>query len=121
MKDKDFSEIIKLIRTNGVGFVKCYFRSGLYPEDLLDSASDYKEWRIDFSDGINYLGSLYTTTEEFGDHDTDPKNEKIVSECTLYLGKMGELKRDICLYLSFYPGLLIQGECIIATQSLNLE
>lgn len=70
MQKKDMSEIVEILRTNGVGFLNCFFRSSqsLVIDDEDEEALDTsKEWFIDFSDGKNYLGSVSLPA----DHEVD--------------------------------------------------
>jgi hypothetical protein len=73
MKTKDFSEVSKLIINNGVGVAKLYFKISLplgpfcsflikgklkAPWFEKDYKSRAKNVSINFSDGVNYLGTL---------------------------------------------------------------
>ncbi len=111
MQVKDFSGIEKILRTNGVGFIKCFFRSSLYPEDI-----DYeptKKWRIDFSDGIKYLGSLDKETNAVGFSTTEKVRPL---EYDLYFGKtQTNLDQELKIVLT-YTSWPTQGECIISME-----
>lgn len=54
---KDLSEIIQIVKNNGVSFVKLFFKSNLSYMQLNEN-EDFGDWVVDFSDGKNYLGSL---------------------------------------------------------------
>lgn len=111
MKSKDFSGIVNLLRTNGVGFIKCFFRSNLYREDIEDETT--KIWKIDFSDGVNHLGTLETKTNiEIGDAvngvQKDPYGEGY--ECHIIIERI-RCEIVINMRQTISP---VQGECTIA-------
>lgn len=58
------SKIATLLKSNGVGFVKVFFRSNLSPAELNDGETT-GEWMLDFSDGKIYLGSLKLDCNDF--------------------------------------------------------
>ena len=63
---KNFLEIADLLKNNGVGFVKLYFKSNLSSEEIDNEDSNDKQLILDFSDGKEYLGSLVLKTKLIG-------------------------------------------------------
>ena len=120
MKQKDFSEICTLLKTNGVGFIKCFFRSSLYPEDLMNHP--VKDWRIDFSDGVRYLGSLITDSDVIGfssgTNILSKNKEPMTYTCHVDPNHSGYSRSvTIEMIITAFP---LQGECIIQDETTEL-
>ena len=115
MKKGDFSKITNILKTNGVSFLECFFRSSLYEDDL--NYEPTKKWRLDFSNGTNYLGSLDTTNDEF---DSVLMDGKLLKSCRLYLGKIKGLPGgEVCIDL-YFTATQIQGRCTITLETTKL-
>lgn len=116
IEQKDFSEILSILQTNGVGFIKCLFRSNLNPEDI--EYEPTKPWRLDFSDGIKYLGSLVTDTDIVG-FSTADGIQPLVYDC--YIDKK-EIKftEDLKIILT-YTAWPVQGECILTLEESGFQ
>lgn len=102
------SKIKDLLENNGVGFVKCFFRSSLEPQEISENSKE-EEWMLDFSDGKIYLGSLkfknYTLALESIDGDTP--------SCTVSIDKQelgSEEHLEIEFTFTIYP---YQCECLL--------
>lgn len=106
MQKKDFSEIQKILETNGVGFIKCFFKTDLHVEEIEEHNDDMLE--ISFSDGINYIGLLYISVKNISA--IIPKNheEKQSTEYVIYL------KKNSILVKLVYSVSSMQGDCTIS-------
>lgn len=127
MQKKDMSEIVEILRTNGVGFLICFFRSGLHLDDeKWNTQGEEKPWRIDFSDGKKYLGSLDTNTDNIDCVESEPSEISVEGETikkfTLYLGKNLGTENEVTIHFTFLdiPGGLY-GNCLISCESTELE
>lgn len=106
MKKKDFSEIAALLKKNGVGFIKLFFRSNQNAAELDEDPND-KEWVVDFSDGKNYLGSLTMNPDSIDTASGDNKEQPyILSSSSFHV----DTKWDKDLNIEFY--FKAQHECI---------
>lgn len=125
IEEKDMSEIVETLRTNGVNFIKCFFKSNLHLDDELWNHSNVegKDWRIDFSDGKNYLGSLNTNTDEIDDVITEPSEhaaeKERVKEFRIYVGHIFGTPVDVCIDFNFEDR--IYGSCRIYCETTNLS
>ena len=121
IQEKDFSEIIEILKTNGVGFIECFFRTSIYFSESgwNDPEVESEEFRIDFSDGRNYLGSLHTSTKEpdfigtAEEPPLDPKTQSAVENFQLFL--------DEKIVISFTFVDLLQGKCFICKYTTDLN
>ncbi len=105
---KDFSEIATILKTNGVGFLKCFFESNQNPEEL-DKRLFEKEWILSFSDGKNYLGTLIIDPDSIGSMSTD---EKLPIEMTCYGVECPQFEEKMHIDF-FFTVRYMRGECII--------
>lgn len=111
MIKKDFSKIAARLKTNGVGFVKLFFRSNQNAVELNEDPNT-KEWVVDFSDGKKYLGSIQIDPDCI---DTmsgkDTERPYIVESSSFHVDTKWE--RDLNIEFYFKAQHETIGECLI--------
>ncbi len=120
------SEIIEILKTNGVNFIECFFKTNLYLNDEeWNTVGKEKDFRIDFSDGRNYLGSLDANTDWIDDVLSEPleaaREKEAIREFRFYLGKETfNTPTDIIIDFKFDKSRSIHGSCVITCETTEI-